>query len=304
MPPDEHSEPAAFDERDSWAPPTAVDLGSMLAELQEATNTDFASLETAYDSLVARSVLAVQQSPFYDRLAALHERLADERIAQKIRAIESWANGESEFRIVGKSWASVIDKLYRINKEENRLFANPPIVPTLGERARQEDAALQRWITPEIAHEVVDDLLRTKFVVPFVDGVVSVGDDIVSALDETGLLRFKRFHAKDTGYHARHYYALIPVEGDGERVPDTTVALEVKVLTKMQDQLGELTHILYEKHRTGSIKLELKRKLAWQLGTPDFLAAYLGHSGHFLEAAICDLKTAVLDIDGAANGQS
>lgn len=303
MPADEHSEAADLGEGADWRPPNAVDLGTMLTELHEATGMDFAPLETAYNSFVARSVLAVQESPFYDRLVALHERLTDLYIARKIRAIESWAGGDTEFRIVGKSWASVVDKLYRINKEENRLFSNPPIVPTLDERARQMDGAHQRWITPAIAHEVIDDLLRTKFVVPFVDGVVTVGDEIVSALDVTGLLRFKRFHAKDTGYHARHYYALIPVTGDGDGVPDTTVALEVKVLTKMQDQLGELTHILYEKHRTGAIKLEKKRKLAWQLGTPDFLAAYLGHSGHFLEAAICDLKNAVLDIDEADNGQ-
>ena len=51
--------------------------------------------------------------------------------------------------------------------------------------------------------------------------------------------------------------------------------------------VGELTHLLYEKHRTGVLKLEKKRKSAWQFDSPDFLATYLGHTGHFLEAKIC-----------------
>lgn len=271
----------------------------MLAALRGATRTDFALSATSYQSYVTRAQLEVQNSGFYDLLVALHDRLAHEFVAGKIRAIESWANGESEFRIVPKTWDSLIDKLYRINIEENRVFSNPPLAPTLEERVAGTDPQRQRWITPDVAHEVVDDLLRTKFVVPFVDGVVQVGDEIIRAIDKCGLRRFKRFHAKDTGYHARHYYILLPVPGDSN-VPETTVALEVKVLTKMQDQLGELTHILYEKHRTGEVKLEKKRKLAWQLATPDFRAAYLGHSGHFLEAAICDLKDEILELDGSA----
>jgi ppGpp synthetase/RelA/SpoT-type nucleotidyltranferase len=212
----------------------------MLTALQAATKKDFSESETHYESFAARATLAVQGSDFYGRLLEVHEELSMKRVAGKIRAIESWSNGENEFRIVTKSWESLVDKLYRINKEENKLFSNPPIVPTIEERARAEEAEAQRWVTPEIAHEVVDDLLRTKIVVPFVDEVVEVGDEIMAAVDESGLKRFRRYHAKDSGYHARHYYILLPVPGD-EETADTTVALEVKVLTKMQDLLGELT---------------------------------------------------------------
>ncbi len=134
---------------------------------------------------------------------------------------------------------------------------------------------------------------------PFVDGVVDVSYRLTKIFDELGVQRFRRFHAKDSGYHARHYYALVEVPGD-DSIPPSTVALEIKVLTKMQDQLGELTHLLYEKHRTGVLKLEKKRKSAWQFDSPDFLATYLGHTGHFLEAKICDLKDTILSLDQGA----
>jgi hypothetical protein len=278
------------------APPAEISLDKMLVSLSECSGFDFAARKTEYEYYSARAQLAVDNSPLYDRLFALRQDLAGELVAGKIAGVDHWASGESEFRTVVKAWAALTDKLYRVNREENALFSNPPILPTVGEVARNEPATLQRWITPSVAGEVLDDLVRTKFVVPFVDGVIDVSARLTKIFADLGVQRFRRFHAKDTGYHARHYYALVEVPGD-DSIPPSTVALEIKVLTKMQDQLGELTHLLYERHRTGSLKLEKKRKSAWQFDTPDFLATYLGHTGHFLEAKICDLKESILSLD-------
>lgn len=68
------------------------------------------------------------------------------------------------------------------------------------------------------------------------------------------------------------------------------VALEIKVLTKLQDTLGELTHLLYELKRTGQISAEKKRKLAWMFESPDFEASYLGHTLHYMESSIVRLR--------------
>ncbi len=83
---------------------------------------------------------------------------------------------------------------------------------------------------------------------------------------------------------------------------DTTVAVEVKILTKLQDTLGELTHMLYQLKRTGSIHPEEKRKLAWLFDSPDFSASYIGHTGHFVEASIVELKKRLQTIEDAAHG--
>jgi hypothetical protein len=180
-------EPEIGSTEESGSPPEPLSVDSMLEALHEATGIDFATHETRYGSYAARAQLAVQESDFYDRLVAIHEELSADLVAGKIRAIESWSDGETEFRVVTKSWPSLIDKLYRINREENRLFSNPPLVKTIEELARGvEDASQQRWITPDIAHEAVDDILRTKIVVPFVDAVVEVGDKLTHAFDDLG----------------------------------------------------------------------------------------------------------------------
>jgi len=280
--------------------PAAVSHSLMLERLSEAADDDFARYEVPYHTFMTGAELEVQNSEFYGRLVDLHRELSEAFVLGNVRAIQSWSNGEGEFRVVAKSWESVIDKLFRINIEENELFSNPPIAPTIEDRAAKQKGHLQRWITPDIVHEVADDLLRTKFVVPFVDGVVDVGNRITKAIDDCGLRRFRRFHAKDSGYHARHYYIILPVPTPSGG--DATVALEVKVLTTMQDTLGELTHLLYEKHRTGEISAEKKRKVAWQFGTSDFMATYLGHSGHFLEASVAELKDQILSLRSAPRG--
>lgn len=279
---------------DQAVAPAALDAEAMVAALKECTGVDIASLETAYMSYIGRARMAVQESELHNRLVDIHSTLSSQRVAGNISALESWSSGDSEFQIVPKSWASLVDKLYRVNIEQNKWWSRPPIAPTLLQRVNGVDGDRQLWITPENAHEVIDDLVRTKFVVPFVDGVIDVGGQIESAINDCGVRLFRRYHAKDTGYHAHHYYAVIPVPGDSDAgIPETDIALEVKVLTKMQDQLGELTHILYQQHRTGAVRLEKKRKLAWNLGSPDFLAAYLGHTGHYLESAISDLKSTI-----------
>lgn len=275
---------------------TPAGIQQMLEELQGATGVDFSESESPYLTFMTGVESSVQESEFFGALVDLHAQLSDEQIVGSIRSVEAWANGENNFRIVPKGWRSVLDKLYRINIEENRQFTSPPFVHTVQERAQKKrDPSSQRWITPDIAHEVADDLIRTKFVVPFADGVVDVSDRITVAIDKCGLPRFRRYHAKDSGYHARHHYVLIPVPGyDGG---DSIAALEIKVLTKAQDTLGELTHLLYEKKRTGQIPPVAKRKLAWLFDSPDFLASYVGHTGHFVEASIVDLKNQILELE-------
>ncbi len=270
---------------------------AMVAGLSERTEQDVAAQEVGFNAFQTSVQSSVGESPLYDRLIDLHGKLVDERLAGRIRAVEAWADGTNEFKLVPKGWRSVVDKLYRINIEDNPSDSLPPFIPTVLDSAQRKQATRQSWITATNAHEMIDDLIRTKFVVPFADGVVDVGGRVAAALAAGGTPRFRRFHAKDSGYHAQHYYGLVPVDVGDEGEP-RMVALEIKILTKMQDLLGELTHLLYEKQRTGAVPTVKKRKLAWQLGDPAFRATYVGHAGHHLESAICELKDAVMKIEG------
>lgn len=261
----------------------------MLKQLNAKTGIDFAASENYYKSFIASARIDVQNTDFVDRLSELHGQLTKELVVGKIRAIDAWADGETSFTILPKPWESVLDKLYRLNVEDNDEQSLPPQILSIEEQANNQHASRnKRWVTPELAHEFADDLLRTKFVVPFVDGVMDVSKRVIAAARECDLVWFQRYHAKDSGYHAHHVYVLLPILDRDEKV--TQIALEIKVLTKLQDNLGELTHLLYELKRTGKIKSEKKRKLAWMLDSPDFTASYVGHSAHYIEAAMVGLK--------------
>ncbi|WP_344192894.1 hypothetical protein [Pedococcus aerophilus] len=274
----------------------STNLPGMLRELRDLTGVDFAAQQAEYSSFAAAAESSILETRLADALFELHEGLRSSRILGTIGSIDSWADGSTNFRIVSKSWPSVVDKLYRLNIEENELAPNPPFLPNLHERvAGASYSKSQQWITPSNVSEFADDLVRTKFVVPFVDGVIQVSDKIKELIYAESLPRYVKYHAKDSGYHARHLYCLleVPAAGGGSR----TVALEIKVLTKLQDTLGELTHLLYEAKRTGRIPSEKKRKLAWMIDSPDFLASYVGHSAHFIEAQLVILKSELMEME-------
>ena len=248
--------------------------------------------------------VAIGETEFFDQLTFLQSDLEGQLLLGKIRGVDVWANGDAGFKFVTKSWDSFVDKLYRVNYEDNNRGRKPPEIRTVQEQAARlsPDQAINReWITPERGHLFLDDLVRTKFVLPFADGVASASERVTVAARELGLKTYRRYHAKDSGYHAHHVYVLLPVAGpDG----DTEIAFEIKILTKMQDNLGELTHLLYEFKRTGRIESKKKRALAWLFDSTDFEASYLGHSAHYIEASLVRLKAELTKIEGTDRAKS
>lgn len=264
-------------------------IDRMVTDLETISGLPFKDHRSAYEIFVRNAQLAMISTQFFDALTDLHASLSDSRVVGPIRALEAWADGTIEFRVDWKRWDSLVDKLYRINKLENPDYDQPPRARTVGELAnRAKSGAAQRWVTPLNANLYIDDILRTKFVVPFADGVVELSGRIKAIADQLGVKTYRRYHAKDSGYHAHHVYVLL--NAPNMTGHDSEVVLEIKVLTKLQDTLGELTHLLYQHKRTGRIPSEKKRKLAWLFETPDFKGSYVGHSAHFIEASIVDLK--------------
>lgn len=269
----------------------------MQAKLSELTGGSVDEFESVFRQFMTNAQVAVGSTEFYDQLTFLQADLEAQLLLGKIRGVDVWANGESGFKVVTKSWNSFIDKLYRVNYEENNDGRKPPEIRTIQEQAIRTpaaEAANREWITPERGHLFLDDLVRTKFVLPFADGVVSASNRVTADAERLGLKTYRRYHAKDSGYHAHHVYVLLPVPGpDGS---DVEVAFEIKILTKLQDNLGELTHLLYEFKRTGRIESKKKRALAWLFESTDFEASYIGHSAHYIEASLVRLKAELANI--------
>lgn len=278
----------------------------MTTKLGELTRFEVGSFETRYRQFVATATVEIGNTALYDQLTFLQQDLEAQLLLGKIRGVDVWANGDSGFKVVSKSWNSFVDKLYRVNFEENNRGDQPPRIRTVQEQAARsavEDAANREWVTPDRGHTFIDDLIRTKFVLPFADGVVSASDRVTAVARGLGLQTYRRYHAKDSGYHAHHVYVLLPVPGYEEGT-ETEIAFEIKLLTKLQDNLGELTHLLYEYKRTGQIAPLKKRSLAWLFHSTDFNASYLGHTAQYLEAALVRLKTELADIGDDENAES
>lgn len=274
-----------------------LSVADMCVQLGELTGEDVAAEKQNYEALAVRAHMEIKASEFFDELSDLRESLAGATVAGKIRGIESWADGTDELKHVYKSWESFVDKLYRINIEENSQPGEPPHELTTQERAAKLKATQQlEWVTVANAHAYVDDIVRTKLVVPFADAVSDISDRLKGTATSLNLPNYRRYHAKDSGYHAHHVYVLIPVLGaDGAK---TEVTFEIKVLTKLQDTLGELTHLLYELKRTKRLTPQKKRKLAWMFDEPDFIASYVGHTAHYVEASLVGLKAELDKLEG------
>lgn len=284
-------------------PYTKLSVADMCVQLGELTGEDVAAERQTYEGLAVRSHMEIGSSQFFAELSDLRESLSSTTVAGKIRGIESWADGTDELKHVHKSWESFVDKLYRINIEENSQPGEPPHELTTQERAvKAKTTQHSEWVTVANAHTYVDDIVRTKFVVPFVDAVSDISDRLKGTANRLHLPNYRRYHAKDSGYHAHHVYVLMPVPAaDGTEVE---VTFEIKVLTKLQDTLGELTHLLYELKRTNRLTPQKKRKLAWMFDDPDFIASYVGHTAHYVEASLVGLKAELDKLEGNPSAES
>lgn len=146
----------------------------MEKELSLATGHSFDASEFKFRREQTLALSAVNGSDVFAELAALHSRLSQEFFPGGIRALESWANGDSQFHFVSKSPDSIIDKLYRLNILENEYYAdgNPPRWRDLSQLVDSREAGThtrEEWITTETYNLAIDDLVRSKFVVPFMD---------------------------------------------------------------------------------------------------------------------------------------
>lgn len=290
------------------APPSAattstkLSVDDMCKRLGELTGENVVGKRTFYEGFAATSHAEIGKSEFFGELIGLREDLSRNSVAGKIRGIESWADGTDELKHVQKSWGSFVDKLYRINIEENTHPGTRPSELTTFERANKITTTKQsEWVTTTNAHNYVDDMVRTKFVVPFADAVSDISNTLKDIAHSLHLPSYRRYHAKDSGYHAHHVYVLMPVPtADGA---DVEVAFEIKVLTKIQDTLGELTHLLYELKRTNRLTPQKKRKLAWMFEDPDFTASYVGHSAHYMEASLVGLKAVLNNLEETTSAE-
>lgn len=177
--------------------------------------------------------------------------------------------------ILVKPYDSFLLKTFRKNILANDCWPDPP-----------EGG----WLLPHRWLERVNDVLRTQFVVKYLDGVDALCTCLRQLAESHSVYSHLDFEARDDGYYAAHLYIKTPLE-----VPaynwDTwspEFVLEIQVTTELQYNIRRLLHKYYESRRVQP--MPTRHSLQWDYRSPEFSASYLGHILHYVEAMIVELR--------------
>ena len=177
--------------------------------------------------------------------------------------------------LVLKSFNSFLEKSFRKNIVNNKNFPMPP------------DSG---WVLPSNWIENTNDILRTFFVVKYLDGVEFLMEKLKKCIERNSLKFQNHFEARDEGYYAVHLYTIFDFE-----VPmmnwDTeiqSISVELQITTQLQEVIGKLTHQLYEGRRI--INNKSQKKWQWDYESEEFTGNYLGHILHYVEGMIMDVR--------------
>lgn len=241
--------------------------------LQQYTSDDPVSLSPQYYQTVVQTVAEkFKKSDFWSVLISTYKEIDGSYQLQT--GYPLWASPVIP-EIQNKSYDSFLLKTFRKNFIDNK---NWPHAPRKG------------WILPNNWYSRVHDILRTRFVVKYLDGV----DFVISRLQEfceaRGIQYWPYYEAREEGYYAAHFY----LKQDFE-IPKTTwdtvvenVSIEIQITTQIQEVIGQLTHRYYEERR-GAVK-DNEQKWQWDYRSSEFVANYLGHILHYVEGMIMEIR--------------
>ncbi len=174
-----------------------------------------------------------------------------------------------------KPYESFLLKTFRQNVLSNSNWPEPP------------DSG---WLLPENWFSRINDIIRTCFVVKYLDGVNFLAEKC--AKRATAALYDSRvdFEAKEEGYYAAHFYVTFPCEVPREDwdTKDETISVEIQITTQLQEVIRRLLHKYYEQRRAERPTTNVK----WQCDyrSDEFAANYLGHILHYIEGMIMDVR--------------
>ncbi|MBX2905760.1 MAG: hypothetical protein KF744_06970 [Taibaiella sp.] len=183
----------------------------------------------------------------------------------------------TEFKpeLVTKHFDSFLLKNYRKNVLQNWKWPGSP---------------KNGWFTPENWFDTTNDILRTRFIVKYLDGVEFLLAKIERELRDVGLDCDISFEARDEGYYALHMYTnysfeIPKIDWDTEQ---KKITIEIQITTQLQDVISKLTHKVYEERRINPLPFD--RKWQWNYQSDEFTTNYLGHILHYVEGMIMEVR--------------
>jgi hypothetical protein len=230
-------------------------------------------LETRYNAIAAKVRADFLDSPLWTRVV---EAMADLDGEYRLGSgnYPLFLNPDKP-EVQTKTFRSFLLKTLRRNVLENPHWPEPP---------------QGGWLLPDQWYSQVNDIVRTSFVVKYLDGVRFLGERIAGICDELGLARELSFEARMEGHYAAHLCTRDTFQIPGEKwdTQPVTMTVEIQITTQLQEAIGRLLHSYYEGRR---VLPERERPTwQWEYESDEFVANYLGHILHYVEGMIMEVR--------------
>lgn len=181
--------------------------------------------------------------------------------------------------VLKKPFDSFLLKTFRKNVLDNTLWPDPPNV-----------GGTTAWVLPQNWFEKINDIVRTCFVVKYLDGVHYLAQKIEELSREHGMDCVTQMEAREEGYYAAHLslrrtFEIPKIDFDTVFVP---VVIEVQITSQLQEVIRLLLHKYYEERRQRIAPFD--QKWQWNYKSDEFATNYLGHILHYLEGMIVEVR--------------
>ena len=228
-----------------------------------------------YDSVTNKMKLQIENSDFWNGILLEIKEMSDEYLLKT--KYEFVSNSIEVPKLLIKPFESYIDKIYRKNVVNNDNWPEAP------------DGD---WYLIDKSFNRINDIIRSSFVVKYLDGVELLANRLAAHGKETGNNVVTTLEAREHGYYAAHldisFQLDIPmINWETETLP---CSIELQLTTQLQEVLKKLTHTYYETTRTSLEENNGDKKWQWNYRSEEFTANYLGHILHYLEGMILETR--------------
>ena len=242
--------------------------------VQELKVDNLGHHETHYKSATPKILSDFKGSAVWVRVTQFLGEIASDYYARNDYLLFAGGIAAPELEI--KPFDSFLLKTYRRNVLNNRNWPDPP-----------QDG----WLTPDNWFSQINDIVRTSFVVKYLDGVEYLASKIQEVCQENAVGCDLEFRALEEGYYAAHINVVQNCE-----IPLLTwetqkldIQIEIQITTQLQEVIRKLLHKHYEERRLRGNE-EPSTNWQWDYKSEEFSTNYLGHILHYIEGMIMDVR--------------
>jgi ppGpp synthetase/RelA/SpoT-type nucleotidyltranferase len=187
-----------------------------------------------------------------------------------------------EINLSIKEWEQFILKVWRKNVVQNTNWNN--------ENWDKEICKPNGgWITPSNWFEKIHDIVRTRIVVKYFDGVELLLNKMCDHFLSHSCQIDPDWEAREEGYYAAHLNVTreyeIPI---GLEIQKRKVSIEIQITTQMKDVITDLTHKYYERKRETLTQPNIKWQ--WDYNSDEFSPNFIGHILHYIEGELMQIR--------------